>query len=973
MPDDWFSQFATVPAPSAPRVMSMSDRPKGWNDADEQRFRPWYAAAIKGRDLDPNPDNPEHHYNYRAAFKAGAWPGADGHWPSEFKDATHPNRFVDGQDTITGQPAAHDDFFSQFEPVKPSGSKSEPAKAPSWLDSVGTFLDRATKPIQPGEINKQVQAVNPLLMAPGTDGNFIDVAKREGVLSAVSKYRPVAAVRGVLDAQGKLAADAQKDFEAGNYGAGVVKALHYLIPVLGPGMQHAGDELQQGNIAAGLGDTAAIAGSVVAPELARGAVGAVANRLGGARATPAVPSSLNPAEAEALRYVQDRGVQVPASTATGNAFLKGADAATEAGTVSGSIIGGKARLAREQGLATLGDQLAAKGYGTATTKEAAGESLDKAIRGVARQHGAEASYAYQTLRAHEADPANLRTFEIAKHPDPVTGEPMEAPKFFAPRGAPKAAVFDAVYSDAVKQGWKGTKQELRNAFEERVGQAKDLGVEMRSAADDFSNEALLRDVRKLGLRPALKEGADAAGRQTVLVRGDFAPLVDAFKAGKWRQGGGASVFRKDGYPLDELVQRLNQDPKYADLTPNGLMSKLSDIAAEGPSKPKADLEGLLGAVDVRPGTKWWDHAASAADRDVANDIGAVLEGKHLVRTESVPLGVDLRGAKQGLQPLYERLSREKEVTGQLMGHKGAALTAIDGLMRAPDVAPLSVVDGALGEIKASLRKGKRAGEFMSDGQGATFQVVRELEHGVQAAAREAGPEVLDALMEGRAATVAKYKALDVLDLLKDEPVATVKALTAPKGGNIKMLRRVAQMAPDEMPKIGRAWLDEQIGTATAEGGFKRADKLYADWQKLDGPTKALIFKDPAYIKELDNFFLASKKLAENVNPSGSAKVGAAVGHVATAANAIATGNVGLLGAQLGYELTGAAVQKLMHTPTGVRLLTQGLRIPTPRLAPGIQSAAVNALRTKVVADLARFAGPDWYRNPVVADDEGSQP
>src|SRR5688572_9259585 len=85
--------------------LKMTDRPKGWNDADEQRFRPWYAKAIEGRDLDPNPDSPEHRYNYRHAFKAGAWPGQDGHWPSEFKAADHPNRFVDGQDTTSGQPA----------------------------------------------------------------------------------------------------------------------------------------------------------------------------------------------------------------------------------------------------------------------------------------------------------------------------------------------------------------------------------------------------------------------------------------------------------------------------------------------------------------------------------------------------------------------------------------------------------------------------------------------------------------------------------------------------------------------------------------------------------------------------------------------------------------------------------------------------------------------------------------------------
>lgn len=83
---------------------TMSDRPKDWQPADEARFQSWYANAIQGRDLDPNPDAPDHHYNYRMAFKAGVWPNDAGHWPSEFKDASHPNRYVDGQDTTSGQP-----------------------------------------------------------------------------------------------------------------------------------------------------------------------------------------------------------------------------------------------------------------------------------------------------------------------------------------------------------------------------------------------------------------------------------------------------------------------------------------------------------------------------------------------------------------------------------------------------------------------------------------------------------------------------------------------------------------------------------------------------------------------------------------------------------------------------------------------------------------------------------------------------
>lgn len=67
----------------------------------EDSFQKWYKVLAERNDLDKNPNAIEHQYDYRKAFLAGATPGADRHWPSEFKLANHPNRFVDGIDTIT--------------------------------------------------------------------------------------------------------------------------------------------------------------------------------------------------------------------------------------------------------------------------------------------------------------------------------------------------------------------------------------------------------------------------------------------------------------------------------------------------------------------------------------------------------------------------------------------------------------------------------------------------------------------------------------------------------------------------------------------------------------------------------------------------------------------------------------------------------------------------------------------------------
>lgn len=69
---------------------------------DEKAFQRWYAGIAKKTGLNPDPDDPRHFYDYRAAFQAGAKPDSTGHWPSQFKRVGHPNLIVDGQDTRTG-------------------------------------------------------------------------------------------------------------------------------------------------------------------------------------------------------------------------------------------------------------------------------------------------------------------------------------------------------------------------------------------------------------------------------------------------------------------------------------------------------------------------------------------------------------------------------------------------------------------------------------------------------------------------------------------------------------------------------------------------------------------------------------------------------------------------------------------------------------------------------------------------------
>jgi hypothetical protein len=78
----------------------------------EASFQAWYGDRAAKLGLDANPDDPRHFYDYRAAYRAGDEPAADGHWPSTHKKVGHPQLVVDGKDTRTGKPAYETESYA---------------------------------------------------------------------------------------------------------------------------------------------------------------------------------------------------------------------------------------------------------------------------------------------------------------------------------------------------------------------------------------------------------------------------------------------------------------------------------------------------------------------------------------------------------------------------------------------------------------------------------------------------------------------------------------------------------------------------------------------------------------------------------------------------------------------------------------------------------------------------------------------
>lgn len=84
------------------------------SDAQEQEFRAWYNGYATITGMNPNPDAPQHYYDYRGWWKTGDIPSIeelmrnpDVHGDSRFKMPGHPRQFVQSVlgalDTTTGK------------------------------------------------------------------------------------------------------------------------------------------------------------------------------------------------------------------------------------------------------------------------------------------------------------------------------------------------------------------------------------------------------------------------------------------------------------------------------------------------------------------------------------------------------------------------------------------------------------------------------------------------------------------------------------------------------------------------------------------------------------------------------------------------------------------------------------------------------------------------------------------------------
>lgn len=517
----------------------------------------------------------------------------------------------------------------------------------------------------------------------------------------------------------------------------------------------------------------------------------------------------------------------------------------------------------------------------------------------------------------------------------------------------------AIYERAAESFRKGNYGEAAmHALYYMLNGIPGLGTTLESAADDMKAGDYGSGMGKgmgMGLSFALPKVVDAAlpPGSRVGTAGTTNAIPEEAAAVEFanRRGIPVDAGTAIGNPMlrgaKELAERTTLSGAYsgargAQKTAKALERTLDDLAAEANTGrgartiPQAG-EGVATRLDA---------AAEAAGKQAGKEYDTL---RAIERKNPVAFAVDIKGAQDAMRPLYEELMDVPQVA--VTGPKARAIGALHKLMKADNTVSLSAADEALSELKAVMRSVGDS-EQWSRADSILAQTVKALDDQVTAAANRGG--VIGELRRGRAATIRKYDILDVVDRVKAEPNSTIKAMTSAKDGGIAFVRDVKKYAPESLPDVGNAVLEDLLLTSTQGGGFKSADKLFSDWHKLGKETKQALFADalkqnPAYLSDLDNFFLIAKRLAAKENPTGS---GAA---------ALTGGLLGTLFSNpyvfAGYEGLGLATSNLLRNPLVVRALTKGM---SARLSGN------RAAQTAAAGEIARTAEQAGIQLPAFA-------
>lgn len=282
--------------------------------------------------------------------------------------------------------------------------------------------------------------------------------------------------------------------------------------------------------------------------------------------------------------------------------------------------------------------------------------------------------------------------------------------------------------------------------------------------------------------------------------------------------------------------------------------------------------------------------------------------------EAIGLPVDMRQAKQDLEPLVDVISR-RMTPAQRRADPG--LAAVKNILSRPDYLSASTAEADLSYLKEILRSNAHP-----QAKRMAAKAIDAIEQNVQDAVSKAGPDALQSLLTARKTWQTRSEILDTLKgLSNDESGKTGQVLLAnkllqPADASFPTLQKVLGVAPDAAEDLGKAYLTERVFKKVAGQGaeFTNPKEAANLWNHIGPRTKAALYT-PEQITDINNFLELAKRVAENPNPSGTGplnalmKLGVFVTHPVQGASAF---------------VLGRNVAKLLYEPGGVTTLKQAL-------------------------------------------------
>lgn len=153
--------------------------------------------------------------------------------------AKHPGSYDDMDDVTLEKSVLAK--YPQYSDLPQTAKKQTPTPR-GWMDSVKDFASETWKQINP------VSAV-------------------EGINQTIR--HPIDTFHSLNKAQDEVAQKAEDAFKKGDYGTGVGHVLNWLLPIIGPQSDEAGEMINRGEIAKGLGKSVGLGLNLAAPELVK--------------------------------------------------------------------------------------------------------------------------------------------------------------------------------------------------------------------------------------------------------------------------------------------------------------------------------------------------------------------------------------------------------------------------------------------------------------------------------------------------------------------------------------------------------------------------------------------------------------------------------------------------------------------------------------------------------------------------------